>query len=254
VADLDPLGLAIDDPTSPPFKLTDVTGLQHESYGFGLGDMDRLIYVGDELAHMGIGEHAELFVVLRTLHRAYAGPVALDQEASAVALGTAGAARSRWLEGRFERINLAGQAPTAGQEQAPSDHQGHQGALAGGAAGNTENAPPPSPSSSPSPSAAELAVERRAILQQLLHAQCFEEFFGSRFSGAKRFSLEGVETLIPGLAALLERAADHGCSHVELGMAHRGRLNTLANVLHVPVRSVLMEFQPYVRSLLLAID
>ena len=224
VADLDPLGLAIDDPTSPPFKLADVTGLQHESYGFGLGDMDRLIYVGDELAHMGIGEHAELFVVLRTLHRAYAGPVALDQEASAVALGAAGAARSRWLEGRFERINLAGQA----------------------AAGNTENAPP---QPSPSPSAAELAAERRAILQQLLHAQCFEEFFGSRFSGAKRFSLEGVETLIPGLAALLERAADHGCSHVELGMAHRGRLNTLANVLHVPVRSVLMEFQPYVRSL-----
>ena len=83
------------------------------------------------------------------------------------------------------------------------------------------------------------------ILDKLVEAEAFEQFLHTRFVGAKRFSLEGGETLIPVLDALLERAVDFGCKRAVLGMAHRGRLNVLAHVLKKPVTKIFGEFEGF---------
>uniref|UniRef100_A0AAV1VC21 Transketolase-like pyrimidine-binding domain-containing protein n=1 Tax=Peronospora matthiolae TaxID=2874970 RepID=A0AAV1VC21_9STRA len=87
--------------------------------------------------------------------------------------------------------------------------------------------------------------EKIDMLRQMVQAELFERFLGRRFSGAKRFSIEGGESLIPGLCELLQNASDHGVEVVQMGMAHRGRLNVLANVLQRPLRSIISQFQPY---------
>ena len=79
----------------------------------------------------------------------------------------------------------------------------------------------------PEPIAAEI---RKQILWKLISAEQFERFLHTKYLGQKRFSLEGCETIIPLLDQLIERAADHGVQDITLGMAHRGRLNVLANV------------------------
>ena len=70
------------------------------------------------------------------------------------------------------------------------------------------------------------------ILTRLTDAVIFEEFVRKKFIGAKTFSLEGAETLIPLLDLALEKAGQHSIDEVVLGMAHRGRLNVLANIMH----------------------
>jgi 2-oxoglutarate dehydrogenase E1 component len=86
--------------------------------------------------------------------------------------------------------------------------------------------------------------ERRiAILKQLIDAELFETFTHSRYVGQKRFSLEGAESLIPALHQLLETASDTGVEEVVMGMAHRGRLNVLANILHRPYSMIFHEFE-----------
>src|SRR5262249_31663220 len=72
------------------------------------------------------------------------------------------------------------------------------------------------------------------ILKTLHYAELFERFLHTRYTGQKRFSLEGAETLIPLLETLVERAPDTGVREVIMGMAHRGRLNVLANILRKP--------------------
>lgn len=84
---------------------------------------------------------------------------------------------------------------------------------------------------------------RLRILMELHYAALFEKFLQTRYLGQKRFSLEGAETLIPLLNLLLERAADAGVREVVLGMAHRGRLNVLANVLGKPYDELFAEFE-----------
>lgn len=79
----------------------------------------------------------------------------------------------------------------------------------------------------------------------MVKTELFERFLGRRFSGAKRFSIEGGESVIPGLIELFESASDHGVEVVHMGMAHRGRLNVLANVLQRPLRAIISQFQPY---------
>ncbi|HEX8161087.1 MAG TPA: multifunctional oxoglutarate decarboxylase/oxoglutarate dehydrogenase thiamine pyrophosphate-binding subunit/dihydrolipoyllysine-residue succinyltransferase subunit [Pyrinomonadaceae bacterium] len=79
----------------------------------------------------------------------------------------------------------------------------------------------------PEPLAAEI---KRALLAKLVEAEQFERFLHTKYLGQKRFSLEGCETIIPLLDQLVERAAEHGVEDITLGMAHRGRLNVLANV------------------------
>ncbi len=77
-----------------------------------------------------------------------------------------------------------------------------------------------------------IAVEvKKQILWKLISAEQFERFLNTKFLGQKRFSIEGCETIIPLLDQLIERAADLGVEDITLGMAHRGRLNVLANVI-----------------------
>ena len=79
----------------------------------------------------------------------------------------------------------------------------------------------------PAPLAAEI---KKKLLEKLIAAEQFERFLNTKFLGAKRFSVEGCETIIPLLDQLIEGAAGRGVEDVTLGMAHRGRLNVLANV------------------------
>jgi multifunctional 2-oxoglutarate metabolism enzyme len=81
------------------------------------------------------------------------------------------------------------------------------------------------------------------ILDKLVEAEAFEQFLHTRFVGHKRFSLEGGDTLVPVLDALLERAAELGVRTAVLGMAHRGRLNVLAHVLKKPLVKIFGEFE-----------
>ncbi len=73
--------------------------------------------------------------------------------------------------------------------------------------------------------------EKKRILEKLNEASIFENFLHTKYLGQKRFSLEGGETTIPALDAIITRAADMGVQEVMIGMAHRGRLNVLTNIL-----------------------
>jgi 2-oxoglutarate dehydrogenase E1 component len=74
------------------------------------------------------------------------------------------------------------------------------------------------------------AATKKQLLAKLIEAEQFERFLHTKYLGQKRFSLEGCETIIPLLDQLVERAAARGVEDITLGMAHRGRLNVLANV------------------------
>jgi multifunctional 2-oxoglutarate metabolism enzyme len=84
---------------------------------------------------------------------------------------------------------------------------------------------------------------RLRILQQLLQAEEFEHFLHARFVGQKRFALEGAETAIPILHEILERAAANNVHEIVMGMAHRGRLTVLTNVVGKPVAEIFAEFE-----------
>jgi 2-oxoglutarate dehydrogenase E1 component len=84
--------------------------------------------------------------------------------------------------------------------------------------------------------------EQLRILRRLTDAVVFEEFLQRKYVGAKSFSLEGAESLIPLLDLLIEKAGADGTEEIVLGMAHRGRLNVLANILGKPARAIFREF------------
>ncbi len=84
---------------------------------------------------------------------------------------------------------------------------------------------------------------RERTLAMLLSAESFERFLHAKFIGHKRFSLEGGETLIPILDTVLEEAAEDGVQEVVMGMAHRGRLNVLTQIVKVDYAAVFSEFQ-----------
>ncbi|MBN2492190.1 MAG: 2-oxoglutarate dehydrogenase E1 component [Planctomycetes bacterium] len=86
-------------------------------------------------------------------------------------------------------------------------------------------------------------ARRREILETLIRAEVFERFIHSRYPGQKRFSLEGAETIIPALAALVALAVEHGVAEIVLGMAHRGRLNVLTNVMGKSPAAIFCEFE-----------
>jgi 2-oxoglutarate dehydrogenase E1 component len=86
--------------------------------------------------------------------------------------------------------------------------------------------------------AVDLAQKKR-ILAMLTAAETFERFLHTKFIGHKRFSGEGAETMIPILHELLEMAGEHDVREVVIGMAHRGRLNVLANVIGKPYTQIL---------------
>jgi 2-oxoglutarate dehydrogenase E1 component len=84
--------------------------------------------------------------------------------------------------------------------------------------------------------------EKRRVLLKLNEAEAFERFLHTKFLGAKRFSLEGSESLIPLLDATISAAADAGMEGIILGMAHRGRLNVLANIIGKSLVTIFREF------------
>jgi len=87
------------------------------------------------------------------------------------------------------------------------------------------------------------ADAQHRILTKLNASEAFERFLHTTYVGHKRFSLEGAETLVPMLDALLNQAADHGIEEVVIGMAHRGRLNVLANIIGKSHEQIFREFE-----------
>ena len=84
---------------------------------------------------------------------------------------------------------------------------------------------------------------KKIILEKLIVAETFEHFIHNKFIGHKRFSLEGSETLIPVLDLILNDASEEGIQEVVLGMAHRGRLNVLVNIIGKSYESIFSEFE-----------
>jgi 2-oxoglutarate dehydrogenase E1 component len=84
---------------------------------------------------------------------------------------------------------------------------------------------------------------KREIYRKLAITAGFETFLGKKFVGQKRFSIEGLEVLVPALDALVQKGADRGVEQFVVGMAHRGRLNTLTNVFEKRPRDILREFE-----------
>ncbi len=85
--------------------------------------------------------------------------------------------------------------------------------------------------------------KKKRILQKLNEANVFENFLQTKYTGQKRFSLEGGESTIPGLDAIINRASDLGANEVVFGMAHRGRLNVLANIIGKTYEYIFSEFE-----------
>ena len=86
------------------------------------------------------------------------------------------------------------------------------------------------------------AEQKKHILGKLNEAVSFENFLHTKYVGQKRFSLEGGESLIPALDTVIEAAAEKGVEHFVMGMAHRGRLNTLANIFGKATQDIFSEF------------
>src|SRR5436309_13700305 len=82
---------------------------------------------------------------------------------------------------------------------------------------------------------------KRAILNKLIEAEGFEKFCDLKFTGTKRFGLDGGESMIPALEQIIKRGGALGVRDIVIGMAHRGRLNVLAQVMGKPHRSIFNE-------------
>lgn len=85
--------------------------------------------------------------------------------------------------------------------------------------------------------------DKKQILHKLNQAMAFEQFLHKKYIGHKRFSLEGADTLIPMMHFMLEQAGDHEIEKMFMGMAHRGRLNILVNIMNKPYRKVFADFE-----------
>ncbi|MGP4020407.1 multifunctional oxoglutarate decarboxylase/oxoglutarate dehydrogenase thiamine pyrophosphate-binding subunit/dihydrolipoyllysine-residue succinyltransferase subunit [Saccharopolyspora sp. 5N708] len=85
--------------------------------------------------------------------------------------------------------------------------------------------------------------EQKYILSKLNAAEAFETFLQTKYVGQKRFSLEGAETVVPLLDAVLDTSAAHELDEVVIGMPHRGRLNVLANIVGKPISQIFREFE-----------
>lgn len=84
---------------------------------------------------------------------------------------------------------------------------------------------------------------KKAILQKLIEAEGFEQFIDVKYKGTKRFGLDGGESLIPALEQIVKRGGQLGLKEIVLGMAHRGRLNVLSQVMAKPHRAIFHEFK-----------
>ena len=84
---------------------------------------------------------------------------------------------------------------------------------------------------------------KKAILAKLIEAEGFEQFIDVKYKGTKRFGLDGSESLIPALEQIIKRGGQDGLEEIVLGMAHRGRLNVLSQVMGKPHRAIFHEFK-----------
>ncbi|WP_344998383.1 multifunctional oxoglutarate decarboxylase/oxoglutarate dehydrogenase thiamine pyrophosphate-binding subunit/dihydrolipoyllysine-residue succinyltransferase subunit, partial [Tsukamurella soli] len=84
---------------------------------------------------------------------------------------------------------------------------------------------------------------QKYLLSKLNAAEAFETFLATKYVGQKRFSLEGAESLIPMMDAVIDQAAEHELDEVVIGMPHRGRLNVLANIVGKPYSKIFTEFE-----------
>ncbi|MDP4796333.1 MAG: 2-oxoglutarate dehydrogenase E1 component [Rhodospirillales bacterium] len=84
---------------------------------------------------------------------------------------------------------------------------------------------------------------KKAILNRLIETEGFEKFLDKKFTGTKRFGLDGGESLVPAMEQIFKRGSQLGVEEIVLGMAHRGRLNVLANVMSKPFQAIFHEFQ-----------
>jgi 2-oxoglutarate dehydrogenase E1 component len=87
------------------------------------------------------------------------------------------------------------------------------------------------------------AADKKAVLDVLTTAETFERFLDRRYTGTKRFGIEGAESLMPALEAILRRGSALGVKEFVIGMPHRGRLNVLANFVGKPYTAIFSEFQ-----------
>lgn len=85
-------------------------------------------------------------------------------------------------------------------------------------------------------------TEKMQILDRLAWSDMFETFLANKYTAAKRFGLEGAESLIPGMKFMIDTSADLGVGAITLGMPHRGRLNVLGNVVRKPLAQIFSEF------------
>ena len=84
---------------------------------------------------------------------------------------------------------------------------------------------------------------KKAILNKLVEAELFETFADVKYTGTKRFGLDGAEAMVPALEQIIKRGGQLGVKEIVIGMAHRGRLNVLANVMGKPHRAIFNEFK-----------
>jgi len=84
---------------------------------------------------------------------------------------------------------------------------------------------------------------KQAILTKLVHAEGFERFLDKKYTGTKRFGLEGAESAVPALEQIIKRGGQLGVKEIVIGMPHRGRLNVLTNVMGKPFRALFHEFK-----------
>jgi 2-oxoglutarate dehydrogenase E1 component len=84
---------------------------------------------------------------------------------------------------------------------------------------------------------------REAILQKLIDAESFEKYIDKKYTGTKRFGLDGAEAIVPALEQVIKRGGNLGVREIVIGMPHRGRLNVLSNVMGKPYRAIFHEFK-----------
>ncbi len=177
-ANLDPLGLQL--PKSH-------AELDPASYGFGLGDLDRPIFIDNVLGR----ETATVREITGIIRASYCGPIGVEF------MHIQDPEQKNWIQRRIEGAPWVGSFDPAA---------------------------------------------KRTILAQLTEAEGFEAFCQKRYVGTKRFGLEGGEVTIPALHAIIDTAARAGVREIAIGMPHRGRLNTLVNIVRKPFTAIFSEF------------
>ncbi|HEY1430727.1 MAG TPA: 2-oxoglutarate dehydrogenase E1 component [Stellaceae bacterium] len=178
-ADLDPLGLD---------TRRDHPELDYRSYGFTEADLDREIFLNNQLGR----ERAMLREIIAVLRETYCGRIGVEY------MHIQDPAERAWIQEKFERRQ---------------SHPTLSGAV------------------------------KKEILRALTSAETFERFLDRRYTGTKRFGIEGAESLMPALETILQRGSALGIQEFVVGMPHRGRLNVLANFVGKPFAAIFSEFQ-----------